>query len=78
LRSGDAVKAINNVMNTAHVLIAAEGLLALKKFGVQPQVFLSAVGVCCLLSAVCCLLYSVCCRLSAVGYLLSAVSATVI
>jgi hypothetical protein len=71
LRSGDAVKAINNVMNTAHVLIAAEGLLALKKFGVQPQVVLSLSTVCCLLSAVCCLLSAVRCLLFAVCCLLS-------
>ena len=32
--SGHAVKAINNALNTAHVLLGAEGLLALRKFGV--------------------------------------------
>lgn len=34
--AGDATKAINNVMNSAHLLLATEGLLALKKAGVDP------------------------------------------
>lgn len=34
--AGDATKAINSVMNSAHLLIATEGMLALKKAGVEP------------------------------------------
>jgi len=34
--AGDATKAINNVMNSAHLLLATEGMLALKKYGVEP------------------------------------------
>jgi len=42
--SACAVKAINNVMNSTHLLIAAEGLLALQKLGVKPDVALSAIN----------------------------------
>ena len=34
--AGDATKSINNVMNSAHLLLATEGMLALKKYGVEP------------------------------------------
>tara|TARA_A100001035_G_scaffold217824_1_gene177710 strand:- start:188 stop:688 length:501 start_codon:yes stop_codon:yes gene_type:complete len=42
--SGMAVKAINNVMNSAHLLVAAEGLLALRNFGVSPDVALEVIN----------------------------------
>ena len=42
--SGHAVKAINNALNTAHVLLGAEGLLALRKFGVPADVALSVIN----------------------------------
>ena len=42
--SGMAVKSINNIMNTAHVCIAAEGLLALRNFGVEPDVALDVIN----------------------------------
>ena len=43
--SGMAVKAINNVMNSAHpLLIAAEGLLALRNFGVSPDIALEVIN----------------------------------
>ena len=42
--SGMAVKSINNILNTAHCLVAAEGLLALKKFGVSPDVALDVIN----------------------------------
>lgn len=44
LGSGDAVKAVNNVMNAAHVLIAVEGCLALQKYGVEPSVALDVIN----------------------------------
>ena len=42
--SGMAVKSINNIMNTAHVCIAAEGLLALRNFGVEPDIALDVIN----------------------------------
>lgn len=42
--SGMACKAINNILNAAHLLVGAEGLLALKKFGVEPDVALSVIN----------------------------------
>ena len=39
-----AVKAINNVMNSAHLLVAAEGLLALRNFGVSPDEALEVIN----------------------------------
>ena len=42
--SGMAVKSINNAMNTAHLCIAAEGLLALRNFGVEPDVALNVLN----------------------------------
>lgn len=42
--AGMAVKAINNALNTAHCLVAAEGLLALRNFGVAPDVALSVIN----------------------------------
>lgn len=44
LGAGHAVKSINNVLNTAHLLVAAEGLAALKAFGVAPEVALDAIN----------------------------------
>jgi len=42
--SGMAVKAINNVLMSAHLLLGAEGLLSLKKFGVDPTVALDVIN----------------------------------
>jgi len=42
--SAHAVKSINNVMNCAHLLLASEGLLALQKLGVCPEVALAAIN----------------------------------
>lgn len=44
LGSGDAVKAVNNVMNAAHLLLATEGCVALKKYGVEPSVALDVIN----------------------------------
>ena len=42
--AGDAVKAVNNVLNSAHVLLATEGMLALNSFGVEPSVALDVIN----------------------------------
>lgn len=42
--SGHAVKAINNVLNVTHLLLASEGLLALKNLGVSPEIALSVIN----------------------------------
>lgn len=42
--SGHAVKAVNNALNTAHLVLATEGLLALAKFGVAPDVAVEAIN----------------------------------
>eukprot|EP00933_Yihiella_yeosuensis_P034357 TRINITY_DN27852_c0_g1_i1.p1 TRINITY_DN27852_c0_g1~~TRINITY_DN27852_c0_g1_i1.p1 ORF type:complete len:324 (+),score=82.92 TRINITY_DN27852_c0_g1_i1:74-1045(+) len=42
--SGHAVKAVNNAMNAAHLLLGAEGLLALQRMGVAPEVALEAIN----------------------------------
>ena len=42
--AGHAIKAVNNTMNTAHLVLAAEGLLALAKFGIAPAVALDAIN----------------------------------
>merc|ERR1719330_255987 len=42
--SGHAVKAINNALNSAHLLLCAEGLLALQGVGVDPAVALEAIN----------------------------------
>lgn len=44
LGTGDATKAINNMLNTAHLLLAAEGCLALKKLGVEPATALQVIN----------------------------------
>jgi 3-hydroxyisobutyrate dehydrogenase len=44
LGSGHAVKAVNNALNVAHLAIASEGLLALAKLGVAPDVALAAIN----------------------------------
>lgn len=41
---GHAVKAVNNALNATALLMSAEGLLALAKFGVPPQVALSVIN----------------------------------
>ena len=42
--AGDATKSINNVLNSAHLLLATEGMLALKKYGVEPATALEAIN----------------------------------
>jgi len=42
--SGHAIKAVNNALNCAHLLMGAEGLLALQNFGVDPDVALSVIN----------------------------------
>jgi len=42
--SGFAVKCINNTLNSAHLLLATEAALALKKRGIDPEVALSAIS----------------------------------
>lgn len=42
--AGHATKAINNVMNTTNMLVATEGVLALKKLGVDPAKALSVIN----------------------------------
>eukprot|EP00658_Telonema_sp_P-2_P057647 TRINITY_DN4607_c0_g1_i2.p1 TRINITY_DN4607_c0_g1~~TRINITY_DN4607_c0_g1_i2.p1 ORF type:complete len:371 (+),score=74.94 TRINITY_DN4607_c0_g1_i2:55-1167(+) len=43
--AGHATKAVNNALNTTHLLAAAEGLLALQKFGIAPERALAAINV---------------------------------
>ena len=42
--AGDATKCINNVLNSAHLLLATEGMLALKSYGVDPATALEAIN----------------------------------
>jgi len=42
--AGHAVKAVNNALNVTHLLLGAEGLLALQKLGVDPSVALDAIN----------------------------------
>ena len=42
--AGDATKSINNVLNSAHLLLATEGMLALKRYGVEPSTALEAIN----------------------------------
>ena len=42
--AGHAVKAMNNCLNAAHLIVAGEALLALKSWGVQPEVALQAIN----------------------------------
>tara|TARA_B110000003_G_C16635082_1_gene528084 strand:+ start:300 stop:1238 length:939 start_codon:yes stop_codon:yes gene_type:complete len=42
--AGHAVKAMNNCLNAAHLIVAGEALLALAKLGVQPDVALDAIN----------------------------------
>lgn len=42
--AGHAVKAVNNTLNVGHLAMAAEGLLALAKFGVSPEVAVEAIN----------------------------------
>lgn len=42
--AGHAVKAVNNALNVAHLLMGAEGLLALQSMGVEPAVALEAIN----------------------------------
>jgi 3-hydroxyisobutyrate dehydrogenase len=44
LGAGDAVKAVNNMLNTAHLLLATEGLLALQRAGVAPATALDVIN----------------------------------
>ena len=42
--AGHAVKAMNNCLNAAHIILGGEALIALKRFGVSPEVALSAIN----------------------------------
>lgn len=42
--AGHAVKAMNNCLNAAHLILGGEALLALAKYGVQPDVALRAIN----------------------------------
>lgn len=42
--AGHAVKAVNNTLNTAHLAIASEGLLALAELGIAPEVAIEAIN----------------------------------
>jgi 3-hydroxyisobutyrate dehydrogenase len=42
--AGHAVKAVNNSLNVAHLLLGTEALLALQKAGVDPEVALEAIN----------------------------------
>lgn len=42
--AGHALKGINNLMNVAHMLVATEGLVALARRGIKPQVALAAIN----------------------------------
>lgn len=42
--SGHAVKAMNNCLNVAHLIIGGEALIALAKWGVQPNIALAAIN----------------------------------
>ncbi len=42
--SGHAVKAMNNCLNAAHLIVAGEALLTLAEFGVDPAVALDAIN----------------------------------
>merc|ERR1719373_683046 len=42
--AGHAVKAVNNALNVTHLLLGAEGLLALQRLGVDPDVALDAIN----------------------------------
>lgn len=44
LGSGHAVKSINNILNTANLMAITEGLLALKKIGVDPEKALASIN----------------------------------
>jgi hypothetical protein len=44
LGSGHAIKAVNNTLNVAHLALATEGLLALAKLGIAPDVALAAIN----------------------------------
>lgn len=42
--AGHAVKAVNNALNVTHLMLGAEGLLALQQLGVDPSVALEAIN----------------------------------
>ncbi|CAJ1396231.1 unnamed protein product [Effrenium voratum] len=42
--AGHAVKAVNNALNVSHLMLGAEGLLALQRLGVDPAVALEAIN----------------------------------
>ena len=42
--SGHAVKAENNCLNAAHLIVGGEALIALAKWGVQPEIALNAIN----------------------------------
>mmetsp|Transcript_4270 Transcript_4270/g.14137 ORF Transcript_4270/g.14137 Transcript_4270/m.14137 type:complete len:327 (+) Transcript_4270:912-1892(+) len=44
LGAGNAVKAVNNVLNAAHLLLASEGVIALTKYGVDAHTALDVIN----------------------------------
>ena len=42
--SGHAVKAVNNCLNATHLIVGGEALIALAKWGVQPEIALNAIN----------------------------------
>ena len=44
LSSGMAVKAVNNVLNSTHMMVACEGLLTLRKLGIAPETALEVIN----------------------------------
>ena len=44
LGAGHAVKAMNNVLNASHLLLASEAMCALSNFGIDPQAALAAIN----------------------------------
>lgn len=42
--AGHAVKAMNNCLNAAHLIVGGEALIALAKWGVQPEIALAAIN----------------------------------
>ena len=47
ISSGHAVKAVNNCLNAAHLIVGGEALIALAKWGVRPEIALNAINAHC-------------------------------
>ena len=42
--AGHATKSVNNILNVGHLMLAGEGLLSLRGFGVEPDIALAAIN----------------------------------